>query len=232
MVQCKQICSKNEYIIIDAPANQPSCLSCNNCPEGSGLHPPCGSTLTYSHINIDCLACTRNTYSDEHGPSSCKACAICSANEIVNKHCTAYKNTVCSKTCVKGYYYDTNTHGCQPCSECCGNDGDIRIEECKSNSRPLSKQCSVHQRQHCRGSTVTTSPGRTPSSKHISNKTTALISWISAFGIVLIMSIIICIFKKRGRIHVPSRDEERNDIECENVDGKRSIYSFNASRAH
>ncbi|XP_031555731.1 tumor necrosis factor receptor superfamily member 19-like [Actinia tenebrosa] len=230
LVDCKQhTCSKNQYVIIDDQGRK-SCLTCNNCPSGRGLYPPCGSEL-YHTARIDCFPCTENTYSDEYGPSSCKSCGICSSHEIVNNNCTASQNTNCSKACARGYYYDTTTHGCQQCSECCGNGEDIRIEECKKHDMPRSKQCSVHQSQHCKKGTTTSSPGGLQPHDHDSGQQT---TWIIGlvFGIIaiIVITVIIIILTRTGRIHVPRR--KRNDVEAENVSFNSNLFDNLSASLH
>lgn len=102
--------------------------------------------------NIKCPLCEPGkTYSDEHGPSSCKSCQIC---PVPMKNCTAESNTQCSRNCKKGYYYDNSTYNCQLCSHCCRKDNK-RIAECAGLP---AGQCSVHDALECSPKTTMNPP--------------------------------------------------------------------------
>lgn len=152
-----QECPKDNYIIIDENGDKIDCLPCQACVVGRGLTPSCGLKLTEAQrANIKCLPCEPGkTYSNQHGPSSCKSCQIC---PVTLKNCTAESNTQCSKDCGRGSYYDNSTYNCQQCSYCCRKDNK-RIAECVG----LQAQCSVHDALEC---SLKTTKNPRPSSTH------------------------------------------------------------------
>ena len=208
-------CKKDEYIIVNGST---PCLQCNECVYGSGLHPPCGSTLDHPP-QIECLRCKPGiTYSDEHGPSSCKACHRCSnSHEIITKKCTPESNTICSNTCEFRYYYENTTHGCEPCSYCCDDDNDIRIEACKT----LTKQCSIHNAQRCTptiitstiySTLVTTTNNTASTSKHSVGMTVGFSLSGSLAAIIFIIVLVYC-YKKRREERPQANNLQKRDVE-------------------
>jgi hypothetical protein len=204
LAYCKITCKKDQYIINDN--GREYCLTCNPCPEGTGLSPACGSKVNHPPP-IDCVPCVPGkTYSTDYGPSSCKNCHICSSKENVTTKCTAIKNTICSNTCVKGYYYENTTHGCQPCSDCCGDGNDIIITECVEHGMPPSKQCTIHNAQRCKkelGSTIiftitgTSYPFTTSSSTK--GNDIGMIIGFSVMGLVIAVVVVILIRRERKK---------------------------------
>jgi hypothetical protein len=185
---------------------------CNHCPEGQGLSPACGSTLNHPPA-IACLPCvTGKTYSNDYGPSSCKNCHICSSKENVTKKCTAIENTICSNTCEKGYYYENTTHGCQPCSDCCGDGNDIIMTECVEHDMPPLKQCTIHNAQRCKKefSTIFTLTGTSYLATTTSSRNKANIGMIVGFlfvGLFIAIAATVLIYRE---VKHNEEDVERN----------------------
>lgn len=55
--------------------------------------------------------------------------------------CIRENDRMCSY-CGKGFYSDSNSTNCKPCSVCCNNDEDVRVEQCAKQRMPKKLQCS------------------------------------------------------------------------------------------
>lgn len=204
------MCGKNQYRILKN--NSTLCLPCQHCVHGQGLDPPCGRLLNHPP-QIECFECQLGiSYSDEHGPSSCKKCSYCSPHEIITKNCTVESDTICSHTCEPGFYYDNSSHNCQACSFCCGDGSDIHIAVCKSSP----KQCSFHNGNRCAPvtpiatlTTTTATPVNktTPAKGH---KNTIIASSIagSLVSIIIVIILIYC--------HKKRKEQRRRNIPKQN----------------
>ena len=151
------ICGENQYAIINSTGNVQSCLSCDTCHKGFGLHPKCGSALKDPPTTA-CHACKTGTFSSTYDSSPCKACHQCAEHEIKKAACTNKSDTVCSGKCEKGYFRSETLHNCQECSACCSDGKDEKIKECVSQGI-TNKECSPRLDKTCAGqlaSTVTT----------------------------------------------------------------------------
>ena len=143
------ICGENEYAIINSTGNVQSCLSCDTCHKGFGLHPKCGSALQHPPMTA-CHACKTGTFSSAYDSSPCKACHQCAEHEIKKAECTNKNDTVCSGKCEKGYFMSETLHNCQECSACCSDGKDEKIKECVSQGIK-NKECSPRLDKTCAG---------------------------------------------------------------------------------
>ena len=143
------ICGENEYAIINSTGNVQSCLSCDTCHKGFGLHPKCGSALQHPPMTA-CHACKTGTFSSAYDSSPCKACHQCAEHEIKIAECTNKNDTVCSRKCEKGYFKSETLHNCQECSACCSDGKDEKIKECVSQGI-TNKECSPRLDKTCAG---------------------------------------------------------------------------------
>lgn len=143
------ICGENEYAIINSTGNVQSCLSCDTCHKGFGLHPKCGSALQHPPMTA-CHACKTGTFSSAYDSSPCKACHQCAEHEIKKAECTNKNDTVCSGKCEKGYFMSETLHNCQECSACCSDGKDEKIKECVSQGI-TNKECSPRLDKTCAG---------------------------------------------------------------------------------
>ncbi|PFX19995.1 uncharacterized protein LOC111337475 isoform X1 [Stylophora pistillata] len=116
------------------------CIDCPDCPVGSEISVPCGTSVKY-WTPVHCISCKLGeTYSEKYDKAQCKACTICSAGKAMVKNCTLFSNTQCSKECKPGFYSFPFSFSCWPCSDCCHDGKDELSEECSGN---YLKKCKM-----------------------------------------------------------------------------------------
>ncbi|XP_020604602.1 uncharacterized protein LOC110043488 isoform X2 [Orbicella faveolata] len=159
-VQCKTICKKDQYTVLNSDGSFKRCLNCLTCHPGRGLDPPCGSHIQ-DPPNPDCVACPAGKFSDELDSAPCHSCQKCVAYEIITAPCTNRSNRICSGTCEAGYFYSKkdSTHSCQKCSYCCFDGKDEEISECANQGLKASKQyCRPRPDKDCSPGSSVISP--------------------------------------------------------------------------
>ena len=157
----KIICGKNQYTIVNSTGTVQSCLSCETCHRGRGLHPECGSTLLGRPTMIECRPCKPGTFSSEYDSSPCKGCHQCAEHEIKKAECTNKSDTVCSGKCEQGFFMSKIVHNCQECSACCSDGKDEKVQECARLG--IDKDCTPRPDKNCGNS----NPGATESKKSL-----------------------------------------------------------------
>ena len=124
-------------------------MDCLPCPRGSGLSPECGTRLNYHSRKVVCEACVLGkTYSAHEDESSCEPCGTCAEHQTVVKNCTLFSDSQCNDTCSKGFYFESLTGDCQPCSWCCSDRSSQVRSGCKD--MPFYKQCDVNTAKRCK----------------------------------------------------------------------------------
>ena len=124
-------------------------MDCLPCPRGSGLSPECGTRLKYHNRKVVCEACELGkTYSAHEDVSSCEPCGTCAEHQTVVKNCTLFSDSQCNDTCSKGFYFESLTGDCQPCSWCCSDQSSQVRSGCKD--MPFYKQCDVNTAKRCK----------------------------------------------------------------------------------
>ena len=140
---CKPKCKDNQYIVMTK--NGSHCEDCKHCPLGTSPSIKCGS-MVESTAGIKCLGCVAGqTFSDKLDTGSCKTCTKCSIGQKELIPCNVTRDRVCGE-CAKGFYKDDTSNTCMPCSACCNDDEDVRVEKCAEENMPLSLQCSYTRR--------------------------------------------------------------------------------------
>lgn len=130
VIECIQHCETNQFPILWPNGGFKRCIDCELCHPGFGLYPNCGEKITHPP-NISCKPCENGkTFSQEYDSSGCKSCHLCAQHEIVTQDCTPRSDTLCSGTCVQGYFYHNSTRDCQKCSHCCNDGEDEKQQEC------------------------------------------------------------------------------------------------------
>ncbi|XP_068702633.1 uncharacterized protein [Montipora foliosa] len=129
LIECIQQCGPNLFYVTWPNGSFKSCLHCSPCHPGWGLHPNCGERITYPP-QVECKRCEYGTFSELYDSSRCKSCHFCAQHEIVTQDCTPRSDTLCSGTCVQGYFYHNSTRDCQKCSHCCNAGEDEKQQEC------------------------------------------------------------------------------------------------------
>ena len=199
-----RICGENQYAIINSTGTVQSCLSCDTCHKGFGLHPKCGSAL-HDPPTTACHACKTGTFSSAYDSSPCKACHQCAEHEIKKAECTNRSDTVCSGKCEKGYFMSETLHNCQECSACCSDGRDERIKECVSQGIK-NKECSPRLDKTCAGQlagTATTTSTTTTTITTITDATKgsgglAMEHWIIIIVVIVgvtLVFMIVMVFK-------------------------------------
>ena len=140
---CKPKCQKGQYIVADK--NGGHCEDCKECPSGTSPFPQCGSAVE-STPNIKCLECVvGETFSDNQGKSPCRACSKCTIGQKELLPCNLTSDRVCGE-CDKGFYKDDISNECKPCSACCNDYKDVRVNKCAEQNMPENLQCSYTKR--------------------------------------------------------------------------------------
>ena len=143
-LKCQPKCRRDQYILVNSKSGVVTCRDCSICPLGSGLVKECGSVVNDPSL-IKCERCeTGKTYSNDQSATQCKKCSTCSA-EVVIKACAAKADTKCGG-CLSGYYKDNTTNRCSQCSYCCGDESDVRVQECVQQGMPETQQCLLTER--------------------------------------------------------------------------------------
>lgn len=186
------ICGKNQYTIVNSTGTVQSCLPCETCHKGLGLHPKCGSTLQGRPTMIECRLCKTGTFSSEYDSSPCKSCHQCAEHEIKKAECTNKNDTVCSGKCEQGYFMSKTVHNCQECSACCLDGEDEKVQECAGLG--TDKDCTPRPDKNCGSS----NPGATESKKSLPTIIgVSVAGFVTAVGALLLMAY--CCWKKRKR---------------------------------
>ena len=143
-----RICLYNQFII-ESESGNVTCMDCLPCPRGSGLSPQCGTRLSYQNRKVVCEACVLGeTYSAHEDESPCEPCGTCAEHQTVVKNCTLFSDSQCNDTCSKGFYFESLTGDCQPCSWCCSDRSSQVRSGCKD--MPFYKQCDVNTAKRCK----------------------------------------------------------------------------------
>ena len=186
------ICGKNKYTIVNSTGTVQSCLPCETCHKGLGLHPKCGSTLLGRPTTIECRPCKTGTFSSEYDSSPCKSCHQCAEHEIKKAECTNKSDTVCSGKCEQGYFMSKTVHNCQECSACCSDGEDEKVQECAGLG--TDKDCTPRPDKNCGSS----NPGATESKKSLPTIIgVSVAGFVIAVGALILMAY--CCWKTRKR---------------------------------
>lgn len=147
-VFCK-ICPDGYYTIVNSTGSFVRCLSCDTCPPGQGLDPPCGRQIT-TEQQISCVDCLSGTFSAELDSSPCENCQQCAPHQIASSNCTKSSDRTCSKTCAKGYFFVDTSHSCEKCSYCCFDNKDEPQQECtKQGFNVTGQYCRIRLDKSC-----------------------------------------------------------------------------------
>ncbi|XP_068702628.1 uncharacterized protein [Montipora foliosa] len=188
LIECIQHdCGKNQFPIFWPNGSFKRCLDCAKCQPGSGLYPKkCGEKITHPPNNIHCKLCEGGkTFSEKYDSSGCKSCHLCAQHEIVTQDCTPRSDTVCSGTCVQGYFYHNSTRDCQKCSYCCNDGKDEKQQECIDQGLGVShlQNCNPRPDKTCGPAPTTTSD-----QQHINDQQHIKIALIlSCVGIIVLL---------------------------------------------
>lgn len=107
-------CRPNEIEIADLLA----CWSCPECPEGSGLWPPCGSLIS-SETPVSCKLCEAGkTFSSTHDDTSCRSCSQCPSDDTVVSHCSPFNDVVCLRCQPNQYMWISSRKDKHECLDC------------------------------------------------------------------------------------------------------------------
>ncbi|XP_031560103.1 uncharacterized protein LOC116296246 isoform X2 [Actinia tenebrosa] len=129
------------------------CMPCEPCPAGQRPYFPCGSIIFIKDMfKSRCSPCPNGTYSDSYSRSSCTRCKRCERGLVVSRKCSPTTDTQCiprMSHCKKGFYFSEIVLECLPCSSCCDDGKDIKIDECATQGSQSKKLCSVHSFHRC-----------------------------------------------------------------------------------
>lgn len=135
-------CKSEQIHWNDAAGKKYKCVDCPDCPVGSELSVPCGTSVKYG-TPIHCISCKLGeTYSKNYDKAQCRACTICSTGKTVIMNCTLSSNTNCSKKCNQGFYSVPFSFDCWPCSECCHDGKDELSAECAHSKKKCKMRSS------------------------------------------------------------------------------------------
>lgn len=142
-IDCKPKCKEDQYIAVARKGGR--CEDCKDCPPGTAPFPQCGG-IVENIADVKCLKCVAGeTFSDERGKSPCKSCSKCTIGQRELIPCNLTNDRVCGE-CDKGFYKDDSSNECKPCSACCNDDKDVRIQKCAEQNMPKNIQCSYTKR--------------------------------------------------------------------------------------
>ena len=141
-VECTPKCSADQYTLVDQNAKY-ECVNCPPCDTGYAPTHKCGTTIEGPFI-MNCTRCESNTFSDKKDSTPCTPCSHCTVGKIEERGCTAEADTMCG-ACKRGFYQSTDGE-CAECSNCCGDDKDVREDECIHQGMPPSQQCRYTDR--------------------------------------------------------------------------------------
>ncbi|XP_068702578.1 uncharacterized protein [Montipora foliosa] len=174
LIECIQQCEPNFFYVTWPNGSFKDCLHCSPCHPGWGLYPNCGEHITYPPTDIHCKKCVYGkTFSEVYDYSGCKSCHNCAEHEIVTKNCTRESDTVCSGTCIQGYFYRNSTRDCQKCSYCCNDGKDDEQQEClEQGLKATHRYCAPRPDKRCGPAptslaTTQHNPITTSSAKHL-----------------------------------------------------------------
>ena len=200
-VNCKQ--QKPRYDEIERVINETHSViwKCSSeCPPGRGLSVPCGISVPFSVV-IDCVDCVRGfNYSNTHDYAQCKSCRNCpDENEETTGECTTTEDTIkCLETCHKGFYRETLTDSCRPCSDCCGEIYKHHETQCENSDLPITQQCRETNLK-CQPPTKANDGDSThqedqeENSTHPDDTQSGTLLWLKIVGILLICLIIVVV---------------------------------------
>ena len=193
-------CGPDKYPVSKYPGGK--CLKCAKCQEGQGLVPKCGTPIVYQVDKIDCEPCEPGKFSDKYDSSSCYVCHQCAENEN-SVPCNSTSDTVCNGTCKKGFYFSKKdgTHSCQKCSQCCFDDQDEEVAECKEQGFTESKQyCAPRPDKDCAPPPHAPGGGKRGSDSSNNNKLSQILLIVFTVTVTVVTVAIACFCRKRKEI--------------------------------
>ena len=92
-----------------------SCMDCTPCPHGLEPKFPCFNHRVYGdYIDIECVLCKEDSYSDEYDFSPCKDCTVY-GDENVSVECGRERNRLCGSGCTdESMKFDAILDACVP----------------------------------------------------------------------------------------------------------------------
>ena len=119
------------------------------CRPGWGMNIPCGTSVSF--LAKLCVNCVQGvSYSDTYDYSQCKSCRNCSPHEKSSGNCTTTEDaSICSKICIKGFYWNNVTNTCDQCSDCCGQPLTNHEKQCEDSGLPVTLQCRETLLREC-----------------------------------------------------------------------------------